>query len=174
MFSAAAKAAPSFSLHAGIRRNSQRVWNPLKPQCLLLLFLFLFCLLDESSWAACKEQRGGPLTKSPNFAAALTTHPIRASPASSMLLLRKGMPVQQRDGFGLKLSSELLQEEEEEDSSFPDASVLLEAESQVSLHPIDRSFILSMCLGFVMCMLVLLLFVTLISATFFAMPQAPL
>lgn len=40
-------------------------------------------------------------------------------------------------------------------------SALLETEAGVSLHPVDRSFIAYACLGFTMCMLVLLLFVTL-------------
>ncbi|KAL8454002.1 hypothetical protein Emag_001574 [Eimeria magna] len=68
------------------------------------------------------------------------------------------MAVKHRDILEMQMGGELL---EADYSALPDASALLETESLMTLHPIDRSFILYMCLGFVMCMLVLLLFVTL-------------
>ncbi|KAL8438073.1 hypothetical protein ACSSS7_000438 [Eimeria intestinalis] len=87
---------------------------------------------------------------------------MAVSPSSSLLLLRKEMPVKQQheDLLDPRLGGgDLL--EGDSYTPPPPASALLETESQLALHPIDRSFILYMCLGFVMCMLVLLLFVTL-------------
>ncbi|KAL8274364.1 hypothetical protein Esti_001686 [Eimeria stiedai] len=123
----------------------------------LLRFLFFFCLLDISGLATSKEQRGGLLAESHSFAASGKL-PSAASPSSPLLLLRRGVHVQQREFLKVQnLGDQLLAE-----VSLPaEASALLETDSQLTLHPMDRAFILYMCLGFFMCMLVLLLFVTL-------------